>query len=621
MILHQVLANGDLWVVGNWGGDGIHPDTPTHMSPWSKEVMGWIQPKVLTMNEFNASFYPVEDTSVVYKLWTGGNITSRVSVFGNGLDVGTEYFLVEYRKQKKFDKYIHNTGILIWHIDNRQSNNRNDSKRLVDVEEADGIMSGRGDAGDVYPGNNSVFGFGLSSPSSSISNDGEISFIEVFDISLPDTTMTANLNVAPGPNLVTNYIWAEDDGENDLVNRTEAGESGKLFINVSNIFSGAADTASIFVWTDEAGISILDTSFDFSIAGDTTKTLEISIPFSVDVNFSPPRMVDFNVKLFADSYLYQSTGLSIPIGFPDTLIVKSPLNNNSYEDFYTSALDSAGRNYEFWDLSLGMPNLFSNRNTIIWFSGDADSQTVSAEHQDSLSAFLDNGGNLLITGKNIGNDIGETDFFQNYLHSRWIGETSLSLFDGSAGSFTEGMFLAVISGDGADNQGDEVDLLAPDSNLASHAIFESSDGVVAIATNTDYNVVYLGFGFEAVTSPSGSVTSRETLMSAIMDWFRTAVSVDEDEGIVRPLAFGIEQNYPNPFNPLTEINYAIDRAGQTKLDVYNLLGQKVATLVDGFKLPGRFRVQWDASEFASGVYFYKLSRGENTTTRKMILLK
>lgn len=183
------------------------------------------------------------------------------------------------------------------------------------------------------------------------------------------------------------------------------------------------------------------------------------------------------------------------------------------------------------------------------------------------------------------------------------------------------MFLAVISGDGADNQGDEVDLLAPDSNLASHAIFESTDGAVAIATNTDYNVVYLGFGFEAVTSPSGSVTSRETLMSAIMDWFRTAVSVDEDEGIVRPLAFGMEQNYPNPFNPLTEINYAIDRAGQTKLDVYNLLGQKVATLVDRFKLPGRFSVQWDASEFASGVYFYKLSRGENTTTRKMILLK
>ena len=72
---------------------------------------------------------------------------------------------------------------------------------------------------------------------------------------------------------------------------------------------------------------------------------------------------------------------------------------------------------------------------------------------------------------------------------------------------------------------------------------------------------------------------------------------------------------------MTEINYSVAKAGQTSLIVYNLLGQKVATLVDGFKLPGRFNAQWNASEIASGVYFYKLSTVENSKTRKMILLK
>ena len=606
---------------GGWGGDGSHPDTPTHLSPWSKEVLGWIQPKVLTLNELNVAFYPVEDTSVVYKLWTGGNITSRVSGFGLGLDVGTEYFLVEYRKQKKFDKYIHNSGLLIWHIDNNQTNNRNDDRRLVDVEEADGIMSGRGDPGDVYPGTDNVSSFGDSSNSNSNSKDGNVTYIEVINISLPDTKMTADINVE-GPSLVLNFILAEDDGDNDAANRIEAGEMGKLFFNVSISMKGVAETASIGAGTNEVGISIFpDIPFDFSIKEDTTKTLEVEIGLIVEEDFFPPRMVDINVKLFTGEFQFLFTGVSIPIGFPDTLIVKSDLNDNSYEDYYTSVFDSMGRNYEIWNQSHGTPNLFSNRKTIIWFSGDADTQTVSAAYQDSLSAFLDNGGNLLITGKNIGNDIGDTEFYQNYLHTRWIGETPTLLFSGSEASFTERMLVEATGGDGANNQGTEADLLAPDSNPASHAIFENSDGVVATATKSDYNVVYLGFGFEAVTAHLSGLTSRDTLMSAIMDWFSEVVSVDEEKGVVRPLAFGLEQNYPNPFNPLTEISYSIDKAGQTKLDVYNLLGQKVVTLVDGFKLPGRFRVQWDASKFASGIYFYKLSTGENSKTRKMILLK
>ena len=537
------------------------------------------------------------------------------------MDVVKEYFIIENRKKKKFDKDINKRGFVIWNVDKRKFNNRNDNRRLVDVEEADGNMNGRGDPGDVYPGTTNATSFGLTSRSNSRSNDGENTFVEVFNISLPGSTMTANLNIEEGPNLLVNFIWAEDDGENDAVNRMEAGETGKLYLNISNVFAGAANTASLGILTDETGISIPDFLFDFSILGDTTKTLEFTIPFAVGEDFFPPRMVDFDVIMFTGSYEFLSTGLSIPIGFPDMLIVKSDLNDNIYEDFYTSVLDSMGKNYELWNQSHGTPNLFSNRSTLIWFSGDADSQTVSAEYQDSLSAFLDNGGNLLITGKNIGNDIGDTDFFQNYLHTRWIGESSRLLFEGSEGSFTEGMLIGATGGDGANNQGNEVDLLAPDSHPASHAIFENTDGAVATATNGDYNVVYLGFGFEAITAHLSRLTSRDTLMTAIMDWFETIVSVDDEKGIVTPLAFRLEQNYPNPFNPLTEINYSIDKAGQTKLVIYNLLGQKVVTLVDRFKLPGRFRVQWDASKFASGVYFYKLTTGENTKVRKMLFLK
>ncbi|MDH7559535.1 MAG: T9SS type A sorting domain-containing protein [bacterium] len=83
------------------------------------------------------------------------------------------------------------------------------------------------------------------------------------------------------------------------------------------------------------------------------------------------------------------------------------------------------------------------------------------------------------------------------------------------------------------------------------------------------------------------------------------------------------QNYPNPFNPSTTIEYTVPRDGQVTLEVYNVLGQKVATLVDGFRLAGRYTVVWDGTDtfgkqVPSGMYVYKLN---GSITRKMMLVK
>jgi hypothetical protein len=85
--------------------------------------------------------------------------------------------------------------------------------------------------------------------------------------------------------------------------------------------------------------------------------------------------------------------------------------------------------------------------------------------------------------------------------------------------------------------------------------------------------------------------------------------------------YNLAQNYPNPFNPATHITYALKKAGQVKLTVYNMLGNTVATLVDGNQTAGTHSVQFDASDLSSGVYFYKLQAGSNVFTRKMMLIK
>ncbi|MEX0720964.1 MAG: T9SS type A sorting domain-containing protein [Balneolaceae bacterium] len=85
--------------------------------------------------------------------------------------------------------------------------------------------------------------------------------------------------------------------------------------------------------------------------------------------------------------------------------------------------------------------------------------------------------------------------------------------------------------------------------------------------------------------------------------------------------FQLKQNYPNPFNPTTKISYEIPEAADVKLNIYNMLGQRVATLIDGHKAAGVHQVNFDASSLASGSYMYRLEAADKVLTQQMMLIK
>lgn len=85
--------------------------------------------------------------------------------------------------------------------------------------------------------------------------------------------------------------------------------------------------------------------------------------------------------------------------------------------------------------------------------------------------------------------------------------------------------------------------------------------------------------------------------------------------------FLLSQNCPNPFKPETDISYVVPANCKVRLDVYNLLGQKVAELIDEFQSAGIYNIRWNASEIPSGIYFYRITAGQFTAINKMILLK
>ncbi len=88
-----------------------------------------------------------------------------------------------------------------------------------------------------------------------------------------------------------------------------------------------------------------------------------------------------------------------------------------------------------------------------------------------------------------------------------------------------------------------------------------------------------------------------------------------------PKEYSLLQNYPNPFNPSTKIKYSIVKKGEVKLTIYDILGREVALLVNEVKDPGYYEANFNASNLASGVYFYRLVAGSYVSTRKMLLLK
>ncbi len=100
----------------------------------------------------------------------------------------------------------------------------------------------------------------------------------------------------------------------------------------------------------------------------------------------------------------------------------------------------------------------------------------------------------------------------------------------------------------------------------------------------------------------------------------SVTSVDNNGKFV-PLSFELKQNYPNPFNPTTVIQYQIPETGFVTLKIYDILGNEVATLINKQQQAGAYRVNFNAGNLSSGVYFYELKTGNFVNTKKMILLR
>jgi len=162
-------------------------------------------------------------------------------------------------------------------------------------------------------------------------------------------------------------------------------------------------------------------------------------------------------------------------------------------------------------------------------------------------------------------------------------------------------------------------------NLESVALYLGQVPIPEFSIDTSQ--IYWAVDYTGTKIEGGVLIRKEKLFffnpatGALVGTTTVITNVSRDEIVGIPSTFALHQNYPNPFNPSTTISYDLPVRARVKLVIYNLLGQEVATLVNGEQEPGRYNVKFDASGLPSGIYFYRLEAGKFVDVKKMILVK
>ncbi len=163
--------------------------------------------------------------------------------------------------------------------------------------------------------------------------------------------------------------------------------------------------------------------------------------------------------------------------------------------------------------------------------------------------------------------------------------------------------------------------------------FKSTNGTKDVGCGTWYNIGGDSKTVSRYASRTFELKVTVTDANGVKKIANKTVTVDADKNInlakennttvsnILPKITKLFSNYPNPFNPTTTISYQIPKAGNVQIKVYDVLGKEVALLVNEQKEPGRYTVQFDASNLPSGLYFYRMQSGNFTDVRKMLLMK
>ncbi|UCE18581.1 MAG: Omp28-related outer membrane protein [Gemmatimonadota bacterium] len=330
---------------------------------------------------------------------------------------------------------------------------------------------------------------------------------------------------------VIEYDLIDSGGDGD--GNFEQGESVDVTFSVRN-YGPLATGVSATLTCDDPDVSILTSDVqldDIPLNGtvdNTTVPLVFQVSQDVEVHFT-----DITITLTANGgQVTFEEEIEILVGKPNILIVNDdhipavfPWDYNA-EGFYKMALYDRDETYHVWNTTLvetpGADVLLSY-DIVIWFTGASD-PTITPEDEAVLTAYLDAGGNLIISGQDIASDLQGSSFLSDYLHAEFVADSSSDIWlNPTADPITgELSMLSLASGDyGAANQ-DSPDEIAPLGDAMPILTYYNSGRTAALRYMNDYRLVYFAFGFESLVEfydVANSFNMRADFLQRIFDWF------------------------------------------------------------------------------------------------------
>ncbi|MEO1023830.1 MAG: T9SS type A sorting domain-containing protein [Bacteroidota bacterium] len=160
--------------------------------------------------------------------------------------------------------------------------------------------------------------------------------------------------------------------------------------------------------------------------------------------------------------------------------------------------------------------------------------------------------------------------------------------------------------------------------LSIRLVDTATENQYDLSTPDSFNVEITGIAQGKTISEqlnSGSIRAKTNDNARFALVITSSQAVNNETEPTTPEAFVLDQNYPNPFNPTTNIRYTVPNSGLVNVSIYNVMGQKVATLVNTTQSAGTYTATWNAANNASGIYYYRLESAGQSITRQMTLIK
>ncbi|MCC7431601.1 S8 family serine peptidase [bacterium] len=410
------------------------------------------------------------------------------------------------------------------------------------------------------------------------------------------------------------------------------GSSVALQGSVLDEISFTPVSAKVQIYTTISGQQILkevftDANGNFSISQIPVSQTGV---FVYDSAIVTPFSLNHRTTTFSGETL---TGTTIQKNFYvsriDFLIVDDEAGNS--EQIYQDALAASGLTYKTWSVAqkgeIPLDSLVASLvQNVIWTSGYEQNTGLTSENLVTLEAFLNQGGNLFLSGAEISNSVTGTAFAQTYLGAAKDPTGITNSFLKGLSTHPVGALKTYNIATPSQSYKDAL-VVSSGTSVAKYGTAGTLGTAIASKTGNGWKTILTGFEAAGISTSGGNpnLTPLDTLLLKIALWFDTPTGVEELDLNV-PVAYSLKQNFPNPFNPNTKISFVLPKEEKVILSVYNTLGQLVKTLFDGKGKFGKNSVVWNGTnelgkQVSSGVYFYRLESENFSETKKMVLLK